>query len=246
MQMDFGIEISGILIVLIFKVYLNLVLIPKNEKVQNFIIRHKKYLSPNSVSNWRKYLGIPTIGLLIYGIVIQDAVVIYATTWIFTFLALSDWTDGVIARSCDMKTEEGAILDAEADKWFDLPPLISLSILPFVILYLGLSISIVFTPMYIPFIIILIVFDIIGQTIRGKNSPPEASIVGKAKTTIKFITIYMMSINGRYPEVYIEWMFEIIIMVLLIISSILAGISMGMKTKWYRENLRKNLEEFFA
>jgi phosphatidylglycerophosphate synthase len=231
--MNFWLE-GGVSLVIIFAVlYLCYIIIPKNQRVRDFFIRNQKYFSPNCISSWRMYLGGPIIIAYIYGMTVENSYIIYIAIWSFMFLAITDLLDGIVARYCDLETPEGASLDAKADKWFDLPALFAFSFFP------------VFEPIYLLFFIGIASFDIIGQSIRGRNSPPEAGIFGKAKTTVKFTVIYLMIMNGRYPEIYNLLKLEIIILILLFAALLLAGVSMGMKTLWYQEYLRKYLKEYF-
>lgn len=232
MSMNFWLEISVSLVIIILMLYFCYRIMPKSEFVTDFFIYYQKYLSPNCISNWRKYLGIPTVVLFMFGIYDNNNLVVYSAVWLFVFLAISDLLDGVVARNCDLATEEGAKLDAEADKWFDLPALFAFSIFPFI------------NPIYLISVISIATFDIIGQFIRGKNSPPEAGIIGKAKTTIKFITIYMMSLHGRYDEIYNNLQLDIVIIIMLFLATLLASLSMGMKTKWYNDYIRKYIQEY--
>ena len=245
MDMNFGIEIIVTLLIITIVSIISWNVRNKNERYISFFKKHKNILSPNHISNWRKYGGIPTMITYSIGFITQNPILVYISIWLIAFLAITDLLDGIVARACDMESKIGARLDAEADKWLDLPALIILYFLPLIIIYINIPIIINFTPVYIIFIGGIIIFDIIGQKIRGKNSPIEAGIVGKIKTSIKFITIYLMSINGRYHEVYETLMLETVILILLIVAMILAGLSMGMKTKWYRDYIRKYLEEYF-
>jgi CDP-diacylglycerol--glycerol-3-phosphate 3-phosphatidyltransferase len=232
-DMNFYLEIGiGLMIVLLV---LNLCYrtIPKSEKVKKFFLENQKYLSPNCISNWRKYGGIPTVILFVIGMILGNNAIVYISIWIFVLLAITDLLDGIVARSCNLTSEKGARLDAEADKWFDLPVLLIFSLFP------------VFEPIYLIIVVPIIIFDVIGQTIRGKNSPVEAGIIGKAKTVVKFIVMYLMSFTERYNELYNILELEIVIIVLLIFALILSGLSMGVKTKWYKEYARKYLEEYF-
>jgi len=229
--MNFLLEITVALVVVILVLLLSYIVLPRSEIVKDFFVRNQKWLSPNCISNWRKYGVFLIIVGLIFGILANDNTVSVITVWIFTFLAATDALDGQVARRCGLMSPEGAKLDAEADKYFDLPILFILSLIPII------------EPIYLFFVIGVIIFDIIGQKMRGVNSPVEAGIVGKAKTTIKFIVIYFMSLI-RYPEIYDILKLEIIIPVLLAAALILAGTSMGMKTKWYNEYLRKYLKEY--
>lgn len=232
MSMNFWLEIIVSLVIISVVIILCYWVIPRNISVIEFFINNKRFLSPNCISNWRKYLGIPTVLLFIYGIKSQNSIIVYLAVWIFMFLAISDLLDGVVARNCNMCSIEGAKLDAQADKWFDLPAMFAFSFFP------------TFEPIYLIPVTFIAIFDIIGQFIRGLNSPPEAGIIGKAKTTIKFITIYMMSFTGRYPEIYDTLKLETVILIFLFLALLLAGLSMGMKTKWYNEYLRKYLNDY--
>ncbi len=230
MKMSFGVEITGIVSIIVLVLFLSEYLLPRNKKIQDFFIRNKKWLSPNAVSNWRKHGGIPTLLLYIFGFTTENEIILYSSIWIFTFLAICDRLDGQIARSCDMQTEEGKVLDAEADKWFDLPMLNAFGLFP------------ILEPLYLIITIPMTIFEYIGQRIRGKNSPAGAGLVGKIKTSIKFVTIYMMTMYGRYDYGYELFKLEILIIVSLFIALIAAGASMSMKTKWYNYNIRIYIE----
>jgi len=234
MSMNFWLETGVSITIVALVLYLCFMVIPRSQKVRDFFYKNRKYLSPDCISNWRKYLGAPVIGFFVFGMFIENNVITYIAIWMFVFLAITDLLDGVVARACDLATEKGARLDAEADKWFDLSALFALSLFP------------VFKPIYLIIVIPIAIFDIIGQKIRGKNSPPEAGIIGKIKTTVKFIVIYLMTFTERYTEIYDILKLDIIILILLFLALILAGLSMGMKTKWYRDYIRKYLEEYFA
>lgn len=232
MVMNFWLEISVSLVIVTLVLNLCYRVIPNSEEVRGFFIRNQKFLSPNCISNWRKYGGILLIISFIIAVKTQTIWAVYSIIWLFVLLAITDLLDGIVARFCNLETKEGAILDAEADKWFDLPVLFAFCFFP------------AFEPVYLIIVTPLAIFDFWGQKIRGKNSPPEASIVGKTKTTIKFIVIYLMSLNGRYPEIYDILKLETIILVLLIFALVFAGLSMSMKTKWYRESVRVYLDDF--
>lgn len=176
--------------------------------------------------------GTPTILVFLYGVYIGSDLIVYLSIWVYVFLAITDVLDGVVARAYGLSSPQGARLDAGADKWFDLPTLFFLSAIPTP------------EPIYLIIAIGIAVPDIIGQSIRGRSSPPEAGIVGKTKTTVKFIVIYLMSLTHRYPEIYEILKLEIVIVALLLSALILAWMSMGMKTKWYNEYARKYIKEY--
>ncbi|MDD2871827.1 MAG: CDP-alcohol phosphatidyltransferase family protein [Candidatus Gracilibacteria bacterium] len=230
--MNFGLEIFVSLVIVALVIFFCFRILPRNANVIVFFIDNKKYLSPNCISNWRKYLGAPTVLTFIFAVMVENDLLAYISVWIFVFLAISDLLDGAVARNCNMMTPEGAKLDAQADKWFDLPALFAFCLFP------------VYEPIYFIIVSCIAIFDIIGQFIRGKNSPPEAGIIGKAKTTVKFICIYLMSFAGRYDEIYQLLKLETVILILLFLALLLAGLSMGMKTKWYHDYIRKYIQDY--
>jgi len=230
--MSFLIEISVSLIIVSSILYLSYMVIPNNERVRSFFINNKKFLSPNCISNWRRFGGIPTVFVYVFGVYTDNYTLTYFAIWLFVFLTITDLLDGVVARQCNQKSSDGAILDAEADKWLDLPALIVLSVFPIV------NIT------YLIIVLLILLFDLVGQLIRGISSPPEAGIFGKAKTTVKFAVIYLMTLSVRYPDLHSTLKLEIVIVVLLLTALILAGISMGMKTKWYKQYARRYLQEY--
>lgn len=233
MNMNFWLEISGILTIVSLSLFLSEYLIPRKKSIQLFFERNKKYFSPNQISSWRKKYGIPTALIYFLGFYLQNEYILYFSIWFFTFLAITDRLDGQIARFCNQETPKGRIYDAECDKWLDLPQLNLQSILQ---LYFFLN------PLYLLLVLPMTIFDIIGQNIRGKNSPAGAELVGKIKTTLKFITVYLMTIEGRYDYGYDLLELNIVIIIFLFSSTIAAGLSMAMKTKWYNDNYKKYLE----
>jgi CDP-diacylglycerol---serine O-phosphatidyltransferase len=67
---------------------------------------------------------------------------------IFTFAAILDGVDGIVARSCDMSTKLGEWLDPLCDKLTYLPPLIAFA-------YLGI--------MSVPLVWDLVAVEVVGQ-----------------------------------------------------------------------------------
>jgi phosphatidylglycerophosphate synthase len=164
--------------------YFSYVILPKKSniagqytKTQQYFRDNQQILHPNVISSWRKKYGwICAILLgfsLYYNIIILQCVLIN----IIAFLAVTDSLDGQAARCCGLETPEGKIYDAECDKYFDLPILGVLSYL--------------ISPYFLIFVGILTLCDIIGQTQRSNNTNPAAGKIGKIKTAIKFISIFI-------------------------------------------------------
>ena len=230
--MNIYLEIVVSLQIVVLMLYFCYGVIPKNQAVQDFFYTNRKLLSPNMISSWRMYLGIPVIVVYLYAMEQQNYLLVYGVIWMYVFLALTDLLDGIVARNCNLVTSDGASLDAKADKWFDLPALFVLCFYP------------VFEPIYFVLFIGIAGFDIVGQTLRGKHSPPEAGIFGKTKTTLKFSVIYLMTFSERFSDIYNTLKLEIVILILLFLILIFAGLSMASKTLWYNEYLRRYLKEY--
>lgn len=234
MIMNLWIESIGNAIIIAFISSICLTIKNKNKSFCRFVLKHKRFLSPNNISMIRLFAALPILLAYHFGTKFGITYLIYITIWVFTSIAMTDWLDGVIARSCKLKTKIGAILDALADKCFDLPILWYFCFFP------------TFSFTSILNVLMITIFDVFGQFIRGKNSPPEAGLVGKTKTVVKFIIIYINSFIQRYPEQLITSELKAIIPTLLVIATILAGLSMGMKTKWYREYVRNYIDDFLS
>jgi len=207
-------------------IYFSKITLRKNKKVQEYIITNK-WIHPNAISNWRKNYGPPITILYFIAVYFCFKPLIFICIEAFIFLAITDMLDGDIARVCNLKTEEGEALDAECDKWLDLPPLTIFSFLTdyynFIIM-IGVTIS-----------------DIYGQLIRGQFSSAAAGKIGKLKTSIKFTLVYIFTFEDRYVEIHNYFNMEQIISVGLILILITAFVSMFLKTRFYNITLKRAL-----
>ncbi len=90
----------------------------KTQTMQAFIRSHLWLLHPNSICYWRTAMAF--LGFCLYFSSTYQAAAIF----IFTFAAILDGADGVVARQCDLGTLWGETLDPLCDKLTYLPPLI--------------------------------------------------------------------------------------------------------------------------
>ncbi len=161
---------------------------PKNIKERIKLYLSAPLMSGNGICMWRVYLSIPLafITVMIYDNQIYSSIVLQ----IYVFLFVTDALDGAVARRLNNVTEIGKVLDPLADKFLDL---------------IVLSIVVYFSDnTYFSIItIIIIIIDVMGQSIRAKTNNPAANWVGKTKTVFKIITIYLISLN-RY-DVNLEY-----------------------------------------
>lgn len=139
-------------------------------------------LSANGICMWRIYCS-PCLALGIYIFYDNEVLSFIILQW-YIFLFVTDALDGEVARHKQNITSIGKALDPLADKILDLP------ILFILVIHSNNYYS-------ISLVLFIILFDGIGQIIRGKSCDPSASWVGKVKTIFKVIVIYTFSLN-RY------------------------------------------------
>jgi CDP-diacylglycerol--serine O-phosphatidyltransferase len=90
--------------------------------MQDYITSHQWLLHPNAICYWRAALAF--FGFILYFLVGWQSIAII----IFTFAAILDGVDGVVARNCNMTTKLGEWLDPMCDKLTYLPPLVGYSL----------------------------------------------------------------------------------------------------------------------
>jgi CDP-diacylglycerol--serine O-phosphatidyltransferase len=114
----------------------------RKKPMQEYILVHLWLLHPNAICYWRTAMAL--IGFVLYFGFGYQAIAIL----IFTFAAILDGVDGVVARKCNLGTEWGEWLDPMCDKLTYLPPLIGFS-------YMGI--------ISIKLIWILVAIELVGQ-----------------------------------------------------------------------------------
>ncbi len=150
--------------------------------MRDYITNHQWLLHPNSICYWRAALAL--VGFVLYFWVgYQDIAIL-----IFTFAAILDGVDGVVARSCDMATPWGETLDPLCDKLTYLPPLVGFA-------YLGI--------MSIETVWILVGVELAGQFLARHvlaviKYSVAANNFGKIKAIICFsLVIYCALLDGN-------------------------------------------------
>ncbi|ACN17597.1 Putative phosphatidylserine synthase [Desulforapulum autotrophicum HRM2] len=90
----------------------------KQPSMGKYILSHQWLLHPNAICYWRTALA--TLGSVLYFFSPWQWLAIF----IFTFAAILDGVDGVVARACNLGSTWGEWLDPMCDKLTYLPPLI--------------------------------------------------------------------------------------------------------------------------
>ncbi len=153
--------------------------------MQDYILSHQWLLHPNAICYWRAALAL--FGFILYFLVGWQSIAII----IFTFAAILDGVDGVVARSCNMTTKLGEWLDPMCDKLTYLPPLIGFA-------YGGI--------MSIHLIWVLVAVELFGQFFaRHILSLIQYSVAannfGKIKAIICFILVIYCALLDQNPNV---------------------------------------------
>ncbi|MBW2655703.1 MAG: CDP-alcohol phosphatidyltransferase family protein, partial [Deltaproteobacteria bacterium] len=90
----------------------------KKQAMKDYILSHQWLLHPNSICYWRTAMA--ACGFMFYFFTSYQFIAIF----IFTFSAILDGADGVVARGCDLGSKWGEWLDPLCDKLTYLPTLI--------------------------------------------------------------------------------------------------------------------------
>lgn len=159
-------------------------------------------LSGNGISMMRIYFSLPLAFFTI--IFYQDIVISSVFLHIYVLLFASDALDGAVARKLNNVSNFGKILDPLADKVLDLPILL-------IVCYFFEN------SYFLALAILICIVDIVGQSMRSKTSNPGANFIGKTKTVLKIIAIYVISLT-RFGFYFEE--FGIILLVLTLIFAI--------------------------
>ena len=173
----------------------------QRKSMQDYIHAHQWLLHPNAICYWRAAMAL--IGFCLYFFLGYQA----AGILIFTFAAILDGVDGVVARNCDLISEWGEWLDPMCDKVTYLPPLIGFA-------YTGIiSAKLVW---------FLVVIELLGQLLARHilaliKFSGAANNFGKIKAIICFALVIFCALLEKNPGV-ID-MGDEILMACIILSS---------------------------
>ncbi len=153
--------------------------------LQKFIFANQWLLHPNSICYWRSAMALAAFYLYFYGGFESTAI------FIFTFAAVLDGVDGVVARSCNLVSRLGEWLDPLCDKLTYLPPLIGFA-------YIGI--------LSVKMIWVLVAIEIFGQFFARKvlsffDISGAANNFGKIKAIICFALVIFCALLQENPHV---------------------------------------------
>ena len=157
--------------------------VKKKPSLREYIMSHQWLLHPNSICYWRTAMAI--MGFVLYFFTPYQAIAIF----IYTFAAILDGVDGVVARECNLGSRWGEWLDPMCDKLTYLPPLIGFA-------YAGiLSLKLVW---------ILTAIEFVGQFFARKilnwlRFSWAANNFGKIKAIICFSLVILCALKDKDP-----------------------------------------------
>ena len=155
----------------------------KKESVRQFVESHLWLMHPNAICYWRTAFAF--LGFFLYFFSSYQSLSIF----IFTFAAILDGVDGVVARGCNMVSRLGEWLDPLCDKLTYLPTMIGFA-------YIGiLSIKLVW---------ILVAIELVGQFFARRilawlKVSGAANNFGKIKAIICFALVILCALMDANP-----------------------------------------------
>jgi CDP-diacylglycerol--serine O-phosphatidyltransferase len=174
----------------------------KKQSMRDYIMSHQWLLHPNSICYWRAVMA--SLGFILYFFTPYQSFAIF----IFTFAAILDGVDGVVARKCNLASLWGESLDPLCDKLTYLPPLIGFA-------YVGIiSIELVWT---------LVAIEFFGQffarqVLTWMESSGAANNFGKIKAIICFGLVILCGLLDKNPG-FINIADEVLIACIILASA---------------------------
>ena len=158
-------------------------MVKKSASVRRFIESNLWLMSPNAICYWRTALA--ALGFVLYFFSPWQSLSIF----VFTFAAVLDGVDGVVARGCDMVSRWGETLDPMCDKLTYLPPMVGFA-------YIG-----ILSP---KLIWILVAIELTGQFFARRilswlKVSGAANNFGKIKAIICFALVILCALMDANP-----------------------------------------------
>jgi CDP-diacylglycerol---serine O-phosphatidyltransferase len=157
----------------------------KKRAMQEYIMSHQWLLHPNAICYWRTAMA--AMGFVFYFFTPYQSIAIF----IFTFAAILDGADGVVARGCNLGSSWGEWLDPMCDKLTYLPALIGFA-------YTGIiSVKLVWT---------LVAIEFVGQffarhILNWIKFSGAANNFGKIKAIICFGLVILCALIDTNPDI---------------------------------------------
>ncbi len=157
----------------------------KKQYMQEYIMSHQWLLHPNAICYWRTAMA--GLGFALYFFTPYQSFAIFT----FTFAAILDGVDGVVARGCNLGSTWGEWLDPMCDKLTYLPALIGFA-------YGGI--------ISLKLVLILTAIEFVGQFFARRiltwiNFSGAANNFGKIKAIICFGLVILCALMDKNPDI---------------------------------------------
>lgn len=175
------ISVSGLLVTIFYYWFYRAI---RQERLQDFVQSNLWLMHPNAICCWRALMAI--VGFVLYFFIGWQPLAIL----IFTFSAVLDGIDGIVARGCNLGSRLGEWLDPMCDKLTYLPPLLGFA-------YGGIiSVWLVW---------VLVIIELTGQffarhILKRINSSGAANNFGKIKAIICFMLVILCALLDKNPD----------------------------------------------
>lgn len=155
------------------------------QATKDFILSNQWLMHPNAICYWRTLMAF--VGFGMYFFFDMQAVGIF----VFTFAAILDGVDGVVARACDLGTEWGEWLDPMCDKLTYLPAMVGFAYLDIISMKL---------------VLILVAVELAGQFLARHvlslfKISGAANNFGKIKAIICFALVIFCALLEKNPQI---------------------------------------------
>lgn len=153
------------------------------QSVKDYILAHQWFCHPNAICYWRAAMALIAF-VLYFSFGIEEFAIL-----LFTFAAILDGVDGIVARNCNLVTRWGESLDPLCDKLTYLPPLLGFA-------YAGI--------LSVPMVWTLVAIEFLGQFLARKilsllRSSGAANNFGKIKAIICFGLVIFCALLEKNP-----------------------------------------------
>lgn len=184
-------------------------------------VRSKFWLHPNFISRCRYPMGVVSVLFYHIGTIYQPdspgSIWHHIGIMWFAFWMITDITDGTIARHFQLGSPEGESIDPLSDKLLIFPPLLYFSFYNLIPLY---------------YVLIFLLFDVIGTFSRFFIKNKAANLFGKAKTFFAAFTLVLITMQQiYYPE--FSWNISMVTLISAVFFSFFSVFFKVIPNYWY-------------
>jgi len=184
-------------------------------------VRSKFWLHPNFISRCRYPMGVVSVLFYHTGTIFQPlspgSIWHHIGIMWFSFWMITDITDGTIARHFQLGSPEGESIDPLSDKLLIFPPLLYFAFYELI-------------PMN--YVLVFLLFDVIGTFSRFFIKSKAANLFGKAKTFFAALTLVLITMQQIYYPGS-NWNFIVVTLIIAVFFSFFSVFFKVIPNYWY-------------